>query len=120
MDPLGGGTWGGVVAPLGSAYVGFLVMLAVYARTGGRRRRAPGPSPGWSALLRHLAATTAAGFLIFLAIVLVFSYMFADQSRALREAVAGGGFIAAVGLLGLAVLGWLEAKVRGWRAGRPG
>ncbi|MGH2723745.1 MAG: DUF6256 family protein [Actinomycetota bacterium] len=117
MEPLGGGIWGGVVAPLGCAYVGFLVMFFVYRRSPKARRRASGPAPGWPVLLRHLGSMAAAGYLIFLAIVLVFSFVFADQARAIRQALTEGGFIAFVGLAGLASLGWVEGQVR--RRTRP-
>jgi hypothetical protein len=54
-----------------------------------------------------------AGYLIFLAIVLVFSFMFADQAQAIRQALTEGGIIALVGLVGLAFLGWVEGRL--WR-----
>jgi polyferredoxin len=115
VDRLGGGVWGSVVAPLGFGYVGFLVMLLVYARSGRRERRERDQPGAWSALLKHLVTTGVAGYLVFLAIVLVFSYMFADEERAIRQALTGGAFIGLVGLVGLALLGWVEAQIRGSR-----
>jgi threonine/homoserine/homoserine lactone efflux protein len=112
MEPLGGGVWGGVVAPLGSAYVGFLVMLVVYRRSAMPGRGPAGRPPAWPALLRHLVATAIAGYVIFLAIVVVFSFVFADQGQAIRQALTGGAFLGLVGLVGLAALGWVEGRVR--------
>jgi hypothetical protein len=112
MDRLGGGVWGGVVMPLASAYVGFVVMLFVYARSGKRERKRGGRAPDWPTLLRHLVATSVAGYLIFLAIVLVFSFMFADQAQAIRQALTEGPLVALVGLVGLAFLGWVEGRLR--------
>jgi hypothetical protein len=118
MEQLGGGVWGGVVAPLASAYVGVLVMLLVYARSSLPDRRRGGPPVGWPGLLKHLLVTSLAGYLVFVAIVVVFSFSFADQPRAIRQAITGGGFLAAVGLCGLALLGWVETLVRGLLARR--
>jgi Na+/proline symporter len=112
VDRLGGGLWGGVVAPLGLGYLGFLMMLFVYSRSGVRERRGPGRPAAWSGLLRYLVTTSVAGFLIFLAIVLVFSFMFADEEQAIRQALTGGAFIGFIGLVGLAFLGWIEAQLR--------
>ncbi len=111
MDRLGGGVWGGVVAPLASAYVGFVVMLFVYSRSERRERKRTNGPVTWPSLLKHLAAMSAAGYLIFLAIVLVFSFMFADQEAALRQALTGGGFLALLGVVALAFFGWAEARL---------
>ena len=112
MEHLGGGVWGGVVAPLGLGYVGFVVMLVVYSRSGGREREGHRRPLAWSALLKHLVSTSAAGYLIFLAIVLVFSFMFADEARAIRQALTGGALLGLIALVGLAFLGWVEARMR--------
>jgi hypothetical protein len=122
MDRLGGGVWGGVVAPLASAYVGFALMLLVYARSGKRERKPTGRPAAWPVLLRHLVATSVAGYLIFLGIVLVFSFMFADRAQALRQALTEGGLVALVGLVGLAFLGGVEGRLRRpkrWPGARP-
>lgn len=118
MDQLGGGVWGGVVIPLGLLYVGFVVMLGLYARSRGRgweRRTRQARLP---ALLRRLAVTGGAGYIILLAIVVVFSFMFADEAQAIREALTEGALLALIGLTGLAFLGWVEGRIRRPR-GRP-
>ncbi len=113
MERLGGGVWGGVVAPLASLYVAFLVMLFVYRRCGVRERTGrPRRRARWSALLRQLAATAVGGYLVFLAMTVVFSFMFADERRAIGEALTGGSSVAGIGLLALALLGWVEGLIR--------
>ncbi|HEX2031094.1 MAG TPA: DUF6256 family protein [Actinomycetota bacterium] len=120
MESPGGGMWGGVIAPLASAYVGVVVMLLVYARSPKRERPAAGGRASWRTLLRHLLTMTVAGYLIFLAIVLVFSFMFADQPRAIRQALAEGALLAVIGFVVLAFLGWVEAIARRRPGDPPG
>jgi polyferredoxin len=118
MDRLGGGAWGGVVVPLGLAYVGFVVMLFVYARSDKGARKWRGRPPTWSALLRHLLATAVAGYIVFLVVVLLFSFMFADPAQGIRQGFTEGGVIASISLFGLAFFDWVVARVRGGR-GKP-
>lgn len=109
---LGGGVLGGVVAPLASVYLAFLAMLRLYRRSGRDDRRDRHRAPARPlALLRHLLVTAAGGFGVFLGIVLVFSFVFADQERALREALGGGGFLAALAVVVLALAGWIEGSI---------
>ena len=119
MEQLGGGVWGGAVAPLASVYVAFLFMLFLYGRSGGRdrgRRLGNRGRPSWAALVRHLAATAAGGYLVFLAVILVFSFMFAEEQQAIGDALIGGSSVAVLAFLALALLGWLERLIRDHRS----
>lgn len=87
-----------VVVPLLSAYVMF-VGIAAYAwrhpvprpgRAGAGHRRPASPAR----LVRHVAVNLAGGYVLFLAIVLVFHVWIAAQAGALSSAVRGGGFLA--------------------------
>jgi hypothetical protein len=118
MRGLGGGVWGGVVAPLASAYVGSVVMLFLHSRFPKRERQPTLRLAAWSALLKDLVRLSVTGYVLFLAIVLVFSFSFADQPRAIRQAITEGGLLAAMGLAGLATLGWVEGVVRRRLGGR--
>ncbi|MBI2238504.1 MAG: hypothetical protein HYU54_08280 [Actinobacteria bacterium] len=85
-----------VVAPLLSAYLLFLAMLAYAVRHPAPRPGRSGGSrnPAWGRLLRHLAATGAGGYAFFLLVVLVFHVALAGQRAALASAAAGGAFLA--------------------------
>lgn len=116
MEHLGGGVWGGVVAPLASVYAAFLAMLVAYRRSADRdRRRGEQQAARLRTLVRHLIATAAAGFAIFLLIVVVFSFMFAEEEDAIREALVDGSLLAVIALGALSILGWVEGMIR-----RPG
>ncbi len=83
-----------VVAPLLSAFLLFLGMLAYAVRHPAPRPGRAGGSPGWGRLLRHLVTTGAGGYAFFLLVVLVFHVALAGQRSALASAAAGGAFLA--------------------------
>lgn len=111
---------GGVVAPLTGVYAVLLAMTAAWWRRAARGQltcRAEGadpsaPPPPARALVRYLVTTAAMGAAVFMAVVLVFSYMFAGQQEALAEALTGGGALLGISLPLLFVAGMVERRLR--------
>jgi len=115
------------VIPLVSVYALFLVMLFTQARsslhlaTAEREPEPAGSNPTpWGRLARHVVATVTAGYLTFLAIVLLYYVALGGQSRAfLTQALWGGAFLAyGVALPGFLLLSWLEDRVHAARRRR--
>jgi hypothetical protein len=114
--------FGGVVAPLTGAYAVLLAIMAAWWRraAGGQpTRRTEGADPGappsaWT-MGRCLAATAAMGAAMFMAIMLVFSYVLADQREAIAEALTGGGVLLGISLPLLFVAGLVERRLRSRR-----
>jgi hypothetical protein len=99
-----------VIWPLASAEVLFLCVVASWLRLP-PVEESPRRETSSSGLIRHVATTASGGYLVFLAIVLVFHVWIAGQKTALLSAVAGGAFLA----FGLAapvflLLGWLQFR----------
>lgn len=98
-----------VLPPLISAYVVFVLMVLL-----ARRRPPPRPavSSGWlgprrRGIVRHLVATTAGGYGLFVAIVIVFHSWLGAEPGAIASALVEGTLLALVvfGLFtGLALL----------------
>jgi hypothetical protein len=115
--------FGGVVAPLTAAYAVLLAITAAWWRraAGGQPTRRtegvdPGaPPPSARAMCRYLVATAAMGAAMFMAIVLVFSYVFAGQQEAIDEALTGGGVVLGISLPLLFVAGLVERRLRSRR-----
>lgn len=111
---------GGVVAPVTGAYAVLLAMIAAWWRRASRgqpTRRAEGadpaaPRPSAWKMGRYLMATATMGAAVFMAIVLVFSYMFADQQEAPAEALTGGAALLGISLPLLSVAGLVERRLR--------
>jgi hypothetical protein len=108
-----------VIVPLLATWMVF-AGIALYA---GRhpvprpRGNARTPARRW---LRGVATTVAAGYLTFLAIVLVFHVWIAGQHGSMSSAVSGGAFLAVCALVAFPVLSWIEARLRDGRsADRP-
>jgi polyferredoxin len=115
---------GGVIAPLTAAYGVLLAMIwawwrraergATGSRAQERAEEADGeaPAPPLASLLRYLVAMAAGGSAVFMAIVFVFSFMFADQQEAIGEALTGGGGLVAIVVPLLTAAGALERTLR--------
>jgi hypothetical protein len=103
-----------VLPPLITAYVIFVLMVL-----SARRRPVARPSAaGWlgprrAGLIRHLAATTAGGYVVFLAIVAVFHAWLGEERDALWSALVEGALLA---LTALALFA-LSARLRGVGSG---
>ncbi len=110
------------VAPVGSAYLGFLGIFVLYVRQ--RRRGMQEARSGSSAvpaarlrgpaLFRLLAGTLAGGYLFFAGVILVFYLVLGGQARNfVSQSLAQGAVLAfAVVLPAFAVLTWTEAAIR--------
>jgi protein-S-isoprenylcysteine O-methyltransferase Ste14 len=102
-----------IVPPLVTAYAIFVVMV-VRAWSGPKERTAR------ASATRDIVMTIVGGYLVFLAIVLVFHLALAGQRGAIRSAAWGG----AVLLLGAAAVYagclWTGAHIRRVRSGREG
>jgi len=101
---------GRVIWPLASAGVVFLSIVASWLRLP-PVEEGPRRATSSTGLIRHVATTVGGGYLVFLAIVLVFHVWIAGQKTALGSAIAGGAFLA-FGVAGPVFLlfGWLEGR----------
>lgn len=100
---------GDAVLLLVPAYLAFLAAAAAYARAGRADREArPSAWPGWRRLGRRLAATAAAGYGVFLAVVALFGWGALGDPSALPHALVGGGLLAGAALPGFLLLTWGE------------
>src|SRR5204862_7785605 len=93
-----------------------IVVYAARHRDGdpGARREeghAPAPSPGWRPRLRLISVTISGGYVVFLAIVLVFHTWIVGQRGALRSALHGGTFLALVCAVTFIAASVLEARL---------
>jgi hypothetical protein len=103
-----------VLPPLITAYVVFVLMvLSAY------RRPAPRPSRrSWwlgeqrHGLVRHLVATTAGGYAVFLGIVVVFHAWLASERGAITSALIGGTGLAVAVLVLFAGLARLPRNTK--------
>ncbi len=104
-----------VVVPLLSAYAVFLgVVLYAWRHPAPEMRHAAWRGDGrWTGLLRHVAATTAGGYVCFLTIVLVFHVWIAGQRGALASAVRGGGFLSLLAMSVFVLLSWATGRRAG-------
>jgi hypothetical protein len=104
-----------VLPPLISAYVVFVLMVLAARR---RPPARPAASSGWlgprrRGIVRHLVATTAGGYAVFLAIVVVFHTGLGAEPGAIASALVEGT------LLALAVLGLFAGLARRSPSRRP-
>lgn len=104
-----------VIAPIASVEVVFLAMVAFWWRHPESRPAGHG-RPARAGFGRYLVITTGGGYLVFLAIVMVFHVWIAGQRGAIRSAVIGGAFLAAVVTGLFASLAWI-GSIRRARAG---
>ena len=115
--------------PLVSVYALFLLMLFTQARsslhlaTAEREPEPAGSNPTpWGRLVRHVVVTVTAGYLTFLAIVLLYYFALGGQDRAfVAQALWGGAFLAfAVAAPAFLLLSWLANVARSARRTRRG
>jgi hypothetical protein len=104
-----------VLPPLIGVYVVFVLMVLSV-----RRRPSPRPAvtSGWlgprrRGMVRHLVATTAGGYAVFLAIVAVFHAWLGDEPGAIGSALVEGA------LLALVVFGLFAGLARSSRPRHP-
>jgi Family of unknown function (DUF6256) len=97
-----------VLPPLITAYVIFVLMVVSAWRRPVARPRAATPwlGPRRRGLIRHVATTTAGGYILFLAIVAVFHAWLGEERDALGNALVEGT------LLALAVLALFALSTR--------
>ncbi len=121
-----------------SVIVGYVLLMGFLA-VGLRmlRRSAPGsdprrlsraaarPSRGWLRLIRHLAATAAGGYVVIMAILVIF-YVATDYSKAsvlestLSSGASGTALLVAIGAPVFLGLSWLTERWRQRAASRDG
>ena len=107
-----GEIWRRIIPPLVTTFVVFLLLVRYHVR----RAEPTGPtSPRfpWPAFIRYLAATAAAGYGMFLAIVLVFHVWLARDHAAMRSAVIGGAALLAIVLPAYVLAEWIARRRSG-------
>jgi hypothetical protein len=107
-----GEIWRRIVPPLVTTFVVFLLLVRYHVRHA--EPAAPtSPRFPWPAFIRYLAATAAAGYGMFLAIVLVFHVWLARDHAAFRSAVGGGAALLAILLPAFVVAELLQRRRSG-------
>jgi predicted phage tail protein len=105
-----------IVPPLVAAYAVFVAMVIVtWRRPVPRGRRLPEKTPAHATNPPgSLLATAGGGYLVFLAIVLVFHVWLAGEADALGSAVLGGLFLSLITLgvsaISTGIARWLESR----------
>ncbi len=107
-----GEIWRRIVPPLVTTFVVFLLLVRYHVRHR-EPTEAPPSRASRPAFLRYLGATVAAGYGMFLAIVLVFHVWLARDHAALRNAAAGGAALLAIVLLAFVLMEWLARRRSG-------
>jgi hypothetical protein len=104
-----GEIWRRIVPPLVTTFVVFLLLVRYHVR----HAEPMGPASSrftLPAFIRYLAATAAAGYAMFLAIVLVFHVWLARDHAAIRSALAGGAALLAIVLPAFVLAEWLDRR----------
>jgi hypothetical protein len=107
-----GEIWRRIVPPLVTTFVVFLLLVRYHVR----HAEPAGPDQSrssWSGFVRYLAATAAAGYAMFLVIVLVFHVWLARDHAALRSAVVGGAALLAIVLPAFVLAEWFARRRSG-------
>jgi hypothetical protein len=97
------------VLPVASAYA-VLAGVVLYAARHPDAGRPVHPHSGWRPGLRLIGVTIAGGYVVFLAIVLVYHTWLVGQRGALRSALHGGSFLALVSVAAFLAGSALEAR----------
>ena len=103
--------WRRIVPPLVAAFAVFLAMVRASMR---------GPAPtnvgsrraSWRDFWRYLSATAVSGYVVFLAIVLVFHVVLAQDRGALASAAWGGAALLAIALPVFVAAEWIARRSR--------
>jgi hypothetical protein len=113
------------IAPVGSAYLFFLIVFVRYAlrrrdapeRSGSRPPMAVSPSTSWAILLRRVAGRLMGGYLVFALIIAVFYLVLGAQSRNFVPQSLAQGSVLAFGVVlpAFLLLTWVEVV---WRRRR--
>ena len=104
--------WRRIVPPLVTTFVVFLLLVRYHVRHADPTEPAPSHPP-IAAFVRYLAATAAAGYGMFLVIVLVFHVWLARDHAALRSAVVGGAGLLAIVLPAFVLAEWFARRRSG-------
>jgi Family of unknown function (DUF6256) len=107
-----GEIWRRIVPPLVTTFVVFLLLVRYHVRHAESTGIPPLRFP-WPAFVRYLAATVAAGYGMFVAIVLVFHVWLARDHAAFRSAVAGGAALLAIVLPAYVLAEWIARRRSG-------
>ena len=107
-----GEIWRRIVPPLLTTFVVFLLLVRYHVRHS-QPSEPTSPPSGWPAFLRYLLTTAAAGYGMFLAIVLVFHVWLARDHAALRSAVAGGAALLAIVIPAFVLAEWFSRRRSG-------
>ena len=107
-----GEIWRRIIPPLVTTFVVFLLLVRYHVRHSNPAEPAPS-HPSVSAFVRYLVVTAAAGYAMFLAIVIVFHVWLARDHAALRSAVAGGAGLLAIVLPAFVLAEWFERRRSG-------
>jgi len=107
-----GEIWRRIVPPLVTTFVVFLLLVRYHVRHAETMEASPSRS-SWPAFLRYLAATAAAGYGMFLAVVLVFHVWLARDHAAFRSALAGGAVLLAIVLPAFVLAEWFARRRSG-------
>jgi Family of unknown function (DUF6256) len=119
------------VIPVLSGYLVFLGAELAYARSRayprpsssatGRSPELGAPLKGWRDFARHLASIVLPGYLVFLAIVVVFYFVLGDQPRSFIPDVLGEGALLTfvVVVPGFVILTLLHERLLGQRRRTP-
>jgi hypothetical protein len=101
--------WRRIVPPLAAGFAVFLMLLRYAVR-----HQAPAPTairPSWRSYLRFLGVTVASGYVVMLAIVLVFHVVLARDHAALRSAAVGGAALLAIVLPLFVLAEWITRRL---------
>jgi hypothetical protein len=107
-----GEIWRRIVPPLVTTFVVFLLLVRYHVRHAEPTEPAS-PRVPWPVFIRYLAATAAAGYGMFLAIVLVFHVWLARDHAAMRSAVAGGATLLVMVLPAFVLTEWFARRRSG-------
>lgn len=107
-----GEIWRRIVPPLVTTFVVFFLLVRYHVRHADPAEPAPSQA-SIAAFVRYLATTAAAGYGMFLAIVLVFHVWLARDQAALRSAVLGGAALLAIVLPAFVLAEWFARRRSG-------
>jgi Family of unknown function (DUF6256) len=98
-----------IVPPLVTTFVVFLLLVRYHVQHA-EPAEPTSPRFPWPAFIRYLAATAAAGYGMFLVIVLVFHVWLARDHAALRSAVVDGAALLAIVLPAFVLVEWVARR----------